>query len=85
VVLFGEAARFLEETLTKEGYARVRTCVDLAEALEKGLAASLPGDVLLFSPACASFDQYTDAHARGEEFSRLVRAHASFTPPVPNR
>lgn len=85
VVLFGEAARFLEETLTKEGYARVRTCVDLAEALEEGLAASLPKDVLLFSPACASFDQYTDAHARGEEFSRLVRAHASLTPPVPNR
>ena len=32
------------------------------------------GEVVLLSPACASFDQYLDFHARGDHFQDLVRA-----------
>jgi UDP-N-acetylmuramoylalanine--D-glutamate ligase len=37
-------------------------------------AAAQPGDVVLLSPACASFDQYGDFEARGDHFRGLVRA-----------
>jgi UDP-N-acetylmuramoylalanine--D-glutamate ligase len=46
------------------------------ESLEKALAwchqQSLPGDAILFSPACASFDQYLDYCHRGEAFKKLI-------------
>jgi UDP-N-acetylmuramoylalanine--D-glutamate ligase len=47
-----------------------------AETLDRAVAAAAdaaaPGDVVLLSPACASFDQFRDYEARGNEFKRLV-------------
>jgi len=45
----------------------------LAAALVAALQNAAPGDALLFSPAFASFDQYPNFRARGEEFHRLLR------------
>ncbi|HET9324849.1 MAG TPA: UDP-N-acetylmuramoyl-L-alanine--D-glutamate ligase [Gaiellaceae bacterium] len=47
-------------------------CGDLATAVRSAAAAAEPGDVVLLSPACASYDQFRDFEERGDEFRRLV-------------
>jgi UDP-N-acetylmuramoylalanine--D-glutamate ligase len=45
---------------------------DLETAVERAATAAQPGEVVLLSPACASYDQFRDFEERGEEFKRLV-------------
>jgi UDP-N-acetylmuramoylalanine--D-glutamate ligase len=47
-------------------------CGDLEAAVTRAAGEALPGDVVLLSPACASWDQYRDYEARGEQFIELV-------------
>ncbi|HEX8418043.1 MAG TPA: UDP-N-acetylmuramoyl-L-alanine--D-glutamate ligase, partial [Methylobacterium sp.] len=52
----------------------VHECNTLENAVNRAAADSLPGDVVLLSPACASFDQFRDFEERGERFAALVGA-----------
>jgi UDP-N-acetylmuramoylalanine--D-glutamate ligase len=47
-------------------------CGELAVAVARARAAAAPGEVVLLSPACASFDQFADYEARGRAFKALV-------------
>ena len=69
--LIGEAAPKLAEAL---GELPHETSGDLGTAVAAAAAVARPGDVVLLSPACASFDQFRDFEERGDEFKRLVEA-----------
>ncbi|HET9105279.1 MAG TPA: UDP-N-acetylmuramoyl-L-alanine--D-glutamate ligase [Solirubrobacteraceae bacterium] len=73
VYLIGEAGPEIGRALRPSGVPR-RTSETMARALGAAAAAARPGDTVLLSPACASFDQYTDFEARGDAFRALVEA-----------
>jgi UDP-N-acetylmuramoylalanine--D-glutamate ligase len=69
--LIGEAAGRIAADL--EGAAPLHDCGDLAGAVAAASEAARPGDVVLLSPACTSYDQYRDFEERGDHFRRLAR------------
>ena len=73
VHLIGEAADQLAEALDAAQRAYTRDG-DLATAVRHAAREARPGDVVLLSPACASFDQFSDFEERGDTFRALVEA-----------
>jgi UDP-N-acetylmuramoylalanine--D-glutamate ligase len=71
VYLIGEDAGLIARTID-EPPLELRMCGDLDHALALAAAAARPGEVVLLSPGCASFDQFADFEARGERFRELV-------------
>ena len=70
----GEAGPMFARLL--EGKVPVKQCELLIEAVQSASRAAAPGEVVLLSPACASFDQFRDYEARGEAFRAAVEALA---------
>ena len=70
--LIGKAAPEFAAALDAEGIPFTHSG-DLDRAVRDASEAAQPGEIVLLSPACASFDQFTDFEARGEEFRRLVK------------
>jgi UDP-N-acetylmuramoylalanine--D-glutamate ligase len=71
--LIGAASDELARSLDRAGRDYVRAG-DLSTAVAKASRGAEPGDVVLLSPACASFDQFRNFEERGEAFRRLVEA-----------
>lgn len=71
-ILFGRDGERLATTFADKA-VRVEVVEDLAQAFSAGIAASFPGDTIILSPGCKSFDQFDDFIARGECFRSLVR------------
>jgi UDP-N-acetylmuramoylalanine--D-glutamate ligase len=71
VYLIGAASDELANALDQAGRAYVRAG-DLATAVVRAAAEAEPGDVVLLSPACASFDQFANFEERGDAFRALV-------------
>jgi UDP-N-acetylmuramoylalanine--D-glutamate ligase len=74
--LIGEAAQRIADELAPSG-VELLECGDLEHAVTEAARRADPGEVVLLSPACASFDQYTDFEQRGDHFKSLVRTLAS--------
>ena len=71
VVVFGEDAEALAAALADT--VPVERVADLDTAVERAAALAGPGDAVLLSPACASFDQFRDYRERGEAFVAAVQ------------
>jgi UDP-N-acetylmuramoylalanine--D-glutamate ligase len=55
-----------------EAGVEMQRCADLEDAVRRAAAAARPGDVVLLSPACASFDAFENFERRGERFREIV-------------
>jgi UDP-N-acetylmuramoylalanine--D-glutamate ligase len=72
VVLMGEDADKIAKAL--QGYTQVLRASSLDAAIQLARGAAQAGDVVLLSPACASFDMFRDFNHRGEAFTAAVLA-----------
>jgi UDP-N-acetylmuramoylalanine--D-glutamate ligase len=72
VILIGEAAPVLRQAW--EGATTMTEAATLRDAVDLAAQGALSGDVVLLSPACASFDMFADYQDRGRQFKALVHA-----------
>jgi UDP-N-acetylmuramoylalanine--D-glutamate ligase len=68
----GEAGPLFAKLL--EPHIPVERCEMMGSAVHSAFSQAQPGDVVLLSPACASFDQFKDFEARGDAFKAIVEA-----------
>jgi UDP-N-acetylmuramoylalanine--D-glutamate ligase len=72
LLLIGEAAPLIADAV--EGYQAIERVGTLKEAVESAASGAARGDVVLLSPACASFDMFVDYQDRGRQFKALVQS-----------
>ena len=72
-VLIGATADQIERTCRENGYTHLHRAGTLKDAIDQCRALSSDGWNVLLSPACASFDMFSDYESRGRIFKELVR------------
>lgn len=75
LVLIGRDAPLLKQALADQ--AESHDAASMAEAVRLASRLAGPGDLVLLSPACASFDMYANFSARGDDFRQCVEALAA--------
>jgi len=75
VLLIGRDAQRIARALEPSGVP-LELCDSLEQAVARAAACARPGDAVLLSPACASFDMFRDYRHRGEVFAAAVRSLA---------
>ena len=73
VLLIGRDAPQIEQALATSGVPLER-CASLEQAVTRAAECARPGEAVLLSPACASFDMFRDYKHRGDAFAAAVRA-----------
>ena len=72
IVLYGETKEKLQEAAKVAGVPVIEVVNTLEEATKKAYAISKEDDIILLSPACASWDQFKNFEIRGDEFIQVV-------------
>ncbi len=73
LVLMGDTAPKIREAAEKVGFSKIHTVSDMQQAVRVAFALAAPGDTVLLSPACASWDRYANFEDRGDDFKKCVR------------
>jgi UDP-N-acetylmuramoylalanine--D-glutamate ligase len=74
LIVIGEAGAEIMAALAQAPSQGVEAAADMADAVRRAYAAAGPGDTVLLSPACASFDMFANYAERGNVFCRCVEA-----------
>jgi UDP-N-acetylmuramoylalanine--D-glutamate ligase len=73
LILIGEAADSIYNIVVRKKHDyEIYRCKTLDAAVKKGFEVTMPGEVLMLSPACASMDMFKDYKQRGNKFKDLV-------------
>ena len=70
VLVFGRAADEIQTAL--QDVVAVQLVDSFNAVVDEAIGAAESGDIVLFSPACASFDMFENYQVRGDEFKRLL-------------
>ena len=73
IAVFGQTWKKIAFSAKKHNYQNIYICDDLESATNLLFKMSKPGDVVLLSPACASFDFFSNFEERGNFFKKIVR------------
>ncbi len=77
ILLVGSAAEIINTQI--ESTLTTRKVETIDKAIEHCISNGQPGDVLLLSPACASFDQFENFEVRGDHFRTLIQSHQGWS------
>lgn len=80
LVVLGATAREIADAARRAGLTCIREAHDMDEAVRIGFELAQPGDYLVLSPACASFDLFENYKARGLAFERAAAGLPGFEP-----
>lgn len=77
IITFAETGQRIAKTLSDAGVENIEYMneKDFDAIIRAGIAYAEPGDVVLFSPACASWGMFTDYKARGQQFNNVVEGN----------
>jgi UDP-N-acetylmuramoylalanine--D-glutamate ligase len=72
LILIGQAAPIIEAEVRKEGFFNIHHCKTMEDAVRRADELAEKGDIVLLSPACASFDMFRNYEERGAVFKNAV-------------
>ncbi len=72
LILLGRDAPIIEEAAKKAGFTNIYNCKDMPECVRKAAELARPGEKVLLSPACASWDMYANFEQRGRHFKQCI-------------
>ncbi|NBG88518.1 UDP-N-acetylmuramoyl-L-alanine--D-glutamate ligase [Isachenkonia alkalipeptolytica] len=73
LVVYGETAPVIEKTAKEKGFRNTKAVKNLEQAAKFAFDQGVTGDVILLSPACASWDMYSSYEKRGEHFKEIFK------------
>jgi len=74
-IILGEEKAKILQALENIGFSNCIEVADMEEAVRMAMKAALPGETVLLSPACTSWDMYSSYEKRGEHFQHLVKQY----------
>ena len=72
VVVMGQTAKQIAKSLEDAGYHKITRAYSMEDAVDKARGLAVSGGNVLLSPACASFDMFSDYEERGRVFKEIV-------------